>query len=87
MDKARKEIKRTLDFIRVLTVEVVLQTVQVTAALPMAHRKVVKQVVATGFRSRAWDFCLREYPLQTLYGELAHVKDRVGTGHYYVHAS
>ena len=62
----------------VLRVEVVLQAVEVAAALPLAHRQVVEQVVAAGFGTRGGHLVLRENPLQTADGELPHVLDGVG---------
>ena len=70
----------------VLGVEIVLQTVEVAAALPMTHGKVVEQVVAAGLGLGGRDVVLSEYPLEALDGELAHVMDGVGAGHDDVHA-
>jgi len=64
----------------------VLQAVQVTSALPFAHGEVVEQVVATGLGCGGGNLCLREYPLEALDGELAHVLNGVAARHDDVHA-
>ena len=49
-------------------VKIVLEAVKVAGAFPFAHREVVEQVVATGFRARGGDLVLGEYPFHALYG-------------------
>ena len=47
----------------VLAVEIVLQTVEVAAALPLAHRQIVEQTVAAGLRCCGRHLRLGENPL------------------------
>jgi len=70
----------------VLVVEVGLETVEVAGALPLAHGKVVEEVVAAGLGTGGRDLVLPEYPLQTLDGEATHVMDAVGARHNDIHA-
>ena len=70
----------------VLAVEIVLQTAEVAAALPMAHGQVVEQAVAAGLGRGGRDLGLGEDPLQALDGQLTHVLDGVVSGHDDVHA-
>ena len=47
----------------VLTMEVVLQAVEIAGTLPLAHWQVVAQAVAAGLRLRGRQLRLRENPL------------------------
>ena len=70
----------------IFAVEIVLETVQVASALPVAHGQVVEQVVATGLGSRGGHLLLGEYPLEALDGELAHVFYGILACHDDIHA-
>ena len=61
----------------ILAVEIILQSVQVPGTLPLAHRKVVKQIVAAGLRARSRNLGLGQDPLQTLNCKAAHVLNGV----------
>ena len=58
----------------VLAVEVVLEALEVSGALPLAHWQVVEQVVAAGLGLGGRHLGLCQYPLQALDGEPAHVR-------------
>ena len=61
----------------VLAVEIVLQTVEVTGALPLAHGEVVEQIVAAGLWTGGRHLCLCENPLEARDGQTTHVLDGV----------
>ena len=71
--------------LRVFRVEIVFQSVEVSATFPMAHRKVVEQAVSAGLRRGGRHFRLRQNPFQTRDGQSAHILDAVMARHYHVH--
>lgn len=79
-------VERNLEFC-IFRMEIILQSIYVTTALPVAHGKVVEQVVATGFWCCCGHLCLCEYPLQALNGKLAHILNGVGASHDDIHTS
>ena len=61
----------------VLAVELMLQSVEVAPALPLAHGQVMEKVVAAGLRLRGGHAFLCENPLKALDGESTHILDGV----------
>ena len=71
--------------LRVFRVEVILQPFQIAAALPQTHRQVVQQVVAAGLGACGRHLLLRQYPFQTLHGQLSHILCCVIAQHNDIH--
>ena len=69
----------------VLAMEVVLQAVEIAGTFPLAHWKVVEQVVTAGLWLCGGHFVLREYPLETLDGQASHVFNGVLSCHDDIH--
>ena len=65
--------------------EIVLQSVEVATALPLAHGQVVQQAVAAGLRRGGRNLVLCQYPLQTLDGQPTDVLHTVFAGHDEIH--
>ena len=65
--KGASVIEGNLEF-AVLTVEIVLQAVEIAGAFPLAHRQVVKQIVAASLWLSGRHLVLCKNPLETLNG-------------------
>ena len=70
----------------VLAMEIILQSVEISAAFPLAHGQVVKEIVATSLGLSGRHLALGNNPLEAFYCEATHVVYAISASHDEIHA-